>query len=128
MPFSFARQYAGLILSHSFRRFLKIKVNQLLVGASSFAVVVLNNASNSVNHVNHVITGFCLCSESLYMLYFSESFECRLAGISQYLCSITRLSIKYPSKEEIVATELKDPICHSLEWQIGSFSSVATRY
>ena len=25
-----------------------------------------------------------------------------------------------------VAAELKDPICHSLEWQIGSFSSEAT--
>ena len=28
----------------------------------------------------------------------------------------------------IVASELKDPIWHSLEWQIGSFSSEATIY
>ena len=28
--------------------------------------------------------------------------------------------------EYIVASELKDPIWHSLEWQIGSFSSEAT--
>ena len=28
----------------------------------------------------------------------------------------------------IVASELKDPICHSNECQIGSFSSVATCY
>ena len=28
----------------------------------------------------------------------------------------------------IVASELKDPICHSNECQIGSFSSVATIY
>ena len=28
----------------------------------------------------------------------------------------------------IVASELKDPIWHSLEWQIGSFSSEATRW
>ena len=26
-----------------------------------------------------------------------------------------------------VASELKDPIWHSLEWQIGSFSSEATK-
>ena len=29
---------------------------------------------------------------------------------------------------QIVAWELKDPIWHSLEWQIESFSSEATRY
>ena len=29
---------------------------------------------------------------------------------------------------EIVASELKDPICHSDECQIGSFSSEATKY
>ena len=29
---------------------------------------------------------------------------------------------------DIVATELKDPIWHSSEWQIGSFSSEATKY
>ena len=29
---------------------------------------------------------------------------------------------------DIVASELKDPIWHSLEWQIGSFSSEATIY
>ena len=28
----------------------------------------------------------------------------------------------------IVASELKDPIWHSLEWQMGSFSSEATIY
>ena len=28
---------------------------------------------------------------------------------------------------QIVASELKDPIWHSLEWQIGSFSSEATK-
>ena len=28
----------------------------------------------------------------------------------------------------IAASELKDPIWHSLEWQIGSFSSQATIY
>ena len=28
----------------------------------------------------------------------------------------------------IVASELKDPIWHSLEWQIGSFSSEATTW
>ena len=28
---------------------------------------------------------------------------------------------------QIVASELKDPIWHSSEWQIGSFSSVATK-
>ena len=28
----------------------------------------------------------------------------------------------------IVASELKDPIWHSLEWQIGSFSSEATTF
>ena len=30
--------------------------------------------------------------------------------------------------EHIVASELKDPICHSDECQIGSFSSEATIY
>ena len=30
--------------------------------------------------------------------------------------------------KHIVASELKDPIWHSLEWQIGSFSSEATIY
>ena len=29
---------------------------------------------------------------------------------------------------QIVASELKHPIWHSLEWQIGSFSSEATRW
>ena len=29
---------------------------------------------------------------------------------------------------KIVASELKDPTCHSNECQIGSFSSEATRY
>ena len=29
---------------------------------------------------------------------------------------------------QIVASELKDPIWHSLEWQIGSFSSEATKW
>ena len=29
--------------------------------------------------------------------------------------------------KQIVASELKDPIWHSLEWQIGSFSSEATK-
>ena len=28
--------------------------------------------------------------------------------------------------DDLVASELKDPIWHSLEWQIGSFSSEAT--
>ena len=32
----------------------------------------------------------------------------------------------YLNNCHIVATELKDPIWHSLEWQIGSFSSEAT--
>ena len=31
-------------------------------------------------------------------------------------------------RKQIVASELKDPIWHSLEWQIESFSSEATRY
>ena len=31
-------------------------------------------------------------------------------------------------EDYIVASELKDPIWHSLEWQIGSFSSEATIY
>ena len=31
-------------------------------------------------------------------------------------------------KDNIVASELKDPICHSNECQIGSFSSEATIY
>ena len=30
------------------------------------------------------------------------------------------------NKYHIIASELKDPIWHSLEWQIGSFSSEAT--
>ena len=30
------------------------------------------------------------------------------------------------NQQHFVATELKDPIWHSLEWQIGSFSSEAT--
>ena len=34
-------------------------------------------------------------------------------------CEITR--------DQIVASELKDPIWHSSEWQIGSFSSEATK-
>ena len=31
-------------------------------------------------------------------------------------------------KIHVVASELKDPIWHSSEWQIGSFSSEATMY
>ena len=30
------------------------------------------------------------------------------------------------TNDDIVASELNDPIWHSLEWQIGSFSSEAT--
>ena len=36
------------------------------------------------------------------------------------------LNQHHSEKAYIVASELKDPICHSLEWQIGSFSSEAT--
>ena len=34
----------------------------------------------------------------------------------------------HDSIHSLVASELKDPIWHSLEWQIGSFSSEATIY
>ena len=34
--------------------------------------------------------------------------------------------MRYFDGSQFVASELKDPIWHSLEWQIGSFSSEAT--
>ena len=34
----------------------------------------------------------------------------------------------FTSDNHVVASELKDPIWHSLEWQIGSFSSEATMW
>ena len=37
-----------------------------------------------------------------------------------------KLWLELNGKLHIVASELKDPIWHSLEWQIGSFSSEAT--
>ena len=37
-------------------------------------------------------------------------------------------TIAYVDQPHIVASELKDPICHSDECQIGSFSSEATIY
>ena len=36
--------------------------------------------------------------------------------------------IRVDTDHQIVASELKDPIWHSSEWQIGSFSSEATKY
>ena len=37
-----------------------------------------------------------------------------------------KLAVIYLVHQNIVASELKDPICHSNECQIGSFSSEAT--
>ena len=50
---------------------------------------------------------------SVYYVYFSQSSVHELVGI-------------WSLGLHIVASELKDPIWHSLEWQIGSFSSEAT--
>ena len=46
--------------------------------------------------------------------------------ISLYSSDVAKKSKPAIKNQHIVATELKDPIWHSLEWQIGSFSSVAT--
>ena len=48
-----------------------------------------------------------------------------LAEFCLYVCKLYHSDIP-EIKPHIVASELKDSIWHSLEWQIGSFSSEAT--
>ena len=48
-----------------------------------------------------------------------------MAGLSN-LEEVSQESKPYLDNRDIVASELKDPICHSDECQIGSFSSEAT--
>ena len=46
--------------------------------------------------------------------------------ISLYSSDVAKKSKPALKDQHIVASELKDPIWHSSEWQIGSFSSEAT--
>ena len=43
------------------------------------------------------------------------------------VCWVCNAAQQTRGVEQVVASELKDPICHSDECQIGSFSSVATK-
>ena len=43
-----------------------------------------------------------------------------------YIDIISIYEVFFWEREHLVASELKDPICHSNECQIGSFSSEAT--
>ena len=66
----------------------------------------------------------CMCVQKYFFIHIkhhasniSQSVEGRMAS---------PLNTDSYSAEHIVASELKDPICHSDECQIGSFSSEAT--
>ena len=57
-----------------------------------------------------------------------RSFFTKFAMIAKITFKSHFLSIFFLTTKHIVASELKDPICHSNECQIGSFSSEATIY
>ena len=58
-------------------------------------------------------------------LFFNKSIQMQEQSIVD-ICK-KQMSFRHNWRHQIVASELKDPIWHSLEWQIGSFSSEETR-
>ena len=58
------------------------------------------------------------------VLMYREGLKGSAAGRRHKLTNLRLLFCE--EDRQFVASELKDPIWHSLEWQIGSFSSEAT--
>ena len=62
----------------------------------------------------------------LYFTHFKVD-TCPMWRVDTYLIQTKHAQVHELDFEQIVASELKDPLWHSLEWQIGSFSSEATK-